>query len=79
MNQPMTLANMRENGVYSVIAICVACGHRVNVNVDALPETIAVPEAGLQLRCGQCGGNRINTQPAGFMAPGNFGRERARE
>jgi len=78
MKQSMTLANMRENGVYSVIATCGDCGHKSNENVDALPETIVVPEARLRLRCGRCGGKRINTQPAWHMAPGNFGRERAR-
>jgi hypothetical protein len=50
MNQSMPLANMRENGVYSVIATCGDCGHKSNENVDALPETTMVPEAGLRLR-----------------------------
>jgi hypothetical protein len=47
---PMTLKNMRINGVHAVIAACEACGHKADVNVDALPETIAVPEAGQRLR-----------------------------
>jgi hypothetical protein len=38
---PMTLANKRRNGVRTVIATCQACGHKADVNVDALPETIA--------------------------------------
>jgi hypothetical protein len=37
----MTLANKRRNGVRTVIATCQACGHKADVNVDALPETIA--------------------------------------
>ncbi len=41
---PMTPANMRKNGVRAVIASCQACGHKADVNVDALPETIFVPE-----------------------------------
>ena len=53
---PMTLANMRINGVRALIATCEACGHKADVNVDALPETIAVPEAGRRLRCSRCGG-----------------------
>jgi hypothetical protein len=60
---PMSLANMRQNGVRAVIAACEACGHKADVNVDALPETTSVPEAGRRLRCGACGGKRINTQP----------------
>jgi len=35
---PMTLANMRANGVRAVIATCEACNHKADVNVDALPE-----------------------------------------
>jgi hypothetical protein len=33
---PMTLANMRSNSVRAVIATCEACGHKADVNVDAL-------------------------------------------
>jgi hypothetical protein len=40
---PMTLANMRANGVRAVIASC-ACGHKADVNVDALPETNVCPQ-----------------------------------
>ena len=61
---PMTLANMRKNGVRAVIASCQACGHKADVNVDALPETIFVPETGCRLRCSQWRGKRIDTRPA---------------
>ena len=61
---PMTLANMRQNSVRAVIARCEACGHAADVDVGALAETVAVPEVGRRLRCGQCGGSRINTRPA---------------
>jgi hypothetical protein len=61
---PMTLRNMRQNGVKAVIAACQTCGHKADVNVDALTETIIVPEAGRRLRCTQCGGKRIDTRPA---------------
>jgi hypothetical protein len=57
LGPPMTLANMRVNGVRAVIATA-------DVNVDALPETVAVPAAGRRLRCSQCGGKRIDTRPA---------------
>ena len=62
--QPMTLANMRQNGVRMVTATCEVCGRQADVNVDALPETLTVPEAGRGLRCGQCGGKRVWTRPA---------------
>jgi hypothetical protein len=40
------------------------CGHKADVNVSALPETVIVPEAGHRLRCTQCGGKPIDTRPA---------------
>ena len=60
----MSLANMRANGVRAVIAICEDCKHEADINVDALPETIAVPEVGRRLRCSECGGKRIVSRPA---------------
>jgi hypothetical protein len=42
----MTLANIRRNGVRPVIAAYQACGHKADVNVDALPETLFVPDVG---------------------------------
>ena len=60
---PMTLANMRENGVRSVEAVCGACQHRATVNVDALPASLPVPDVGLKLKCSSCGSKRISTKP----------------
>jgi DNA-directed RNA polymerase subunit RPC12/RpoP len=61
---PMTLGNMRANGVRAVIATCQACGHKADVNVDALSPLVYVPEIGRRLRCGECGGKRVDTRPA---------------
>jgi hypothetical protein len=61
---PMTLANMRKNGVRAVSATCEACSHSADVNVDALPETVTVPNAGLRLRCSRYGGKRVLTRAA---------------
>jgi hypothetical protein len=65
---PMTLANMRSNGVRAVTATCEGCGHKADVVVDVLPETISVPHAGRCLRCGRCGSKQINTRPAWHTA-----------
>ena len=78
---PMTLMNMRQNGVRMVSASCANCGHKADVNVDTLPETVTVPEAGQRLRCISCGGKRVWTRPAwhtGSRRPGtpDYRRER---
>jgi hypothetical protein len=65
---PMTLANMRANGVRAVSATCEACGHTTDVNVDAVPENVTVPETGRRLRCGHCGGKQISARPARHTA-----------
>jgi hypothetical protein len=77
----MTLANMRLNGVRMVTASCEACGHKADVNVDLLPDTLTVPEAGRRLRCSACGAKTISTRPAwhtGSQRPGtpDYRRER---
>jgi hypothetical protein len=38
---PMTLWNMRQNGVRVVIATCQACGHKADVNVASLPTSLS--------------------------------------
>jgi hypothetical protein len=60
----MTLANMLQNGVHAVTATCQACGRKADINVDALPDDMIVPDAARRLRCSQCGGKQINTRPA---------------
>jgi DNA-directed RNA polymerase subunit RPC12/RpoP len=65
---PMTLANMRKNGVRAVTATCEACGREADVNVDALLETMTVPKAGQRLRCSRCGGKTISTRLAWHTA-----------
>ena len=73
---PMTLANMRENGVRAVIATCEACGHAADVNVDAIEGTVIVPHVGRRLRCSRCSGKRINTRPAWHLGRDALGGSR---
>jgi DNA-directed RNA polymerase subunit RPC12/RpoP len=80
-SEPVTFANMRQNGVRMVIASCANCGRSAAVNVDLLPETLTVPETGERLRCSHCGGKTVSTQPAwhrGSSRPGvpDYRRER---
>jgi hypothetical protein len=62
---PMTLANMRENGVTRVTASCMrtGCGHEATVDVSHLPPETFVPDVALRLRCSRCGGREIKTIP----------------
>ena len=76
MAPPMSLANMRQNGVYSVSAVCETCRHESVVNVYALPEAVPVPEVGQHLRCSRCGGKEIDTRPAWHTARDMGGRAR---
>jgi hypothetical protein len=57
---PMTLANMRENGVGSVIAACAKCQHEAVLDVQRWPADTFVPGVGLS---SACGGRDIDTQP----------------
>ena len=62
--EPMTLANMRQNGVRAVIASCANCGRSADVYVGHLAREAHRPEAGNQLRCSHCGGKTISTRLA---------------
>jgi hypothetical protein len=64
--EPMTLANMRENGVRVVVATCSACGREADVKVDALDATTPVPEAARRLKCSKRGGKRIRVSPMAY-------------
>jgi hypothetical protein len=52
---PMTLGNMRANGVRSLLVYCSACPRTVVFNVDAYPETVPVPAFGPRMVCTGCG------------------------
>jgi hypothetical protein len=48
---PITLANMRENGVCSILATCETCQHEAVLSVHKWPADMPVPDIGLKLRC----------------------------
>ena len=52
---PMTLANMRENGVRSLWVVCPLCHHEAVVNVDGFGPDVAVPAFGPHMVCTGCG------------------------
>jgi hypothetical protein len=61
-NPPMSIENMRENGVRWLSVECRSCRHQSSVNVDDWPGEIPVPAAGRRFRC-RCGSKEINTRP----------------
>jgi hypothetical protein len=48
---PMTLGNMRANGVRSLMVYCSACPRIVVFKVDAYPATMPVPTFGPRMVC----------------------------
>ncbi len=65
---PMTLANMRENGVRALTVTCLDCRHSADVVVDNLPAAAFVPDIGRRMVCSKCKGKRIETRPAWHTA-----------
>ncbi len=52
---PMTLANMRANGVRSLAIRCELCHHEAGLNVDRFYENVPVPSFGPRMVCTSCG------------------------
>ena len=61
----MTLGNMRDNGVRSLVVHCsnVACRHEKIVNVDAYGDDLFVPSFGPRMRCERCGQRGADVMP----------------
>src|SRR6516164_5689354 len=55
---PMTLANMRRQGVRKLIAYCLndSCRHQALIDVSAYPDNVEVPSFQRRIKCGECGG-----------------------
>jgi hypothetical protein len=61
--EPMTLENMRHNGVRSLDVQCSQCRHRVILNVDHLPGDLTVPSFGPKMVCTKCGTIGADVRP----------------
>jgi hypothetical protein len=61
--EPMTLENMRANGVRSLDIQCNQCRHEVVLNVDHLPGHIAIPSFGPRMVCTYCGTIGADVRP----------------
>ena len=53
--EPMTLGNMRENGVRSLLVYCNTCHHSGIVDVERFPDHLKVPSFNSRFVCQKCG------------------------
>jgi len=81
---PMTLGNMRANGVRSLIVYCGACPRSAVFNVDRYPDAVPGPAFGRRVVCTRCGmigadarPNWTEHRPSGVVALA-LGRKSAR-
>jgi len=71
---PMTLGNMRENGVRRLSIYCLGpdCHHQAVLDVDCYPDDMPVPAFGPRMRCQRCGHLGADARPnwSEYRAPG---------
>jgi hypothetical protein len=53
--EPMTLGNMRANGVRSLDVSCWTCHHRAILSAEPWPVSTPVPAFGPRMVCTRCG------------------------
>jgi hypothetical protein len=53
--EPMTLGNMRENGVHSLAVSCHLCHHEAIISAAPWPDDVPVPVFGPRMICTRCG------------------------
>ena len=59
----MSIRNMRENGVRSVLARCLDCHHEASLNLDGWEPALFIPDIARKLKCGACGSKCVTTRP----------------
>ena len=71
---PMTLGNMRRNGVQHLIAYCLndTCRHTALIDVSKYPDDVEVPWFQSKVKCGKCRrrGRWVDVRPNWSEAPG---------
>lgn len=60
---PMTLGNMRANGVKALAVPCVACHDSAIVDVTNCPDEVPAPMFGQRMVCTACGAIRADARP----------------
>jgi hypothetical protein len=73
---PMDLANMRRQGVRSLIAYCLndSCRHQAVIDVSSYPGDTLVPWFRSKVKCAKCGArhSKIDVRPNWKEAPGTI-------
>jgi hypothetical protein len=63
MTPPMTLGNMRTNGVRSLTVYCERCHHQALLDVDDFADDVPVPLFGPRMVCTICGAIGADARP----------------
>ena len=63
--QPMTLGNMRANGVRTLAVYCEGCRchHEAIIDVSGFPDDVPVPSFGPRMVCTVCGAIGADARP----------------
>ena len=61
--EPMTLGNMRANGVRSLDVSCWICHHRTILSADRWSDDVPVPMFGPRMVCTKCGTIGADARP----------------
>jgi hypothetical protein len=61
--EPMTLGNMRANGVRSLDVCCWVCRHRTILSADRWSDDVPVPTFGPRMVCTKCGTIGADVRP----------------
>ena len=60
---PVTLGNMRENGVNTLSVTCLHCHHGSTLDVDGYNDDVTVPSFGPRMVCTVCGAIDADARP----------------
>jgi hypothetical protein len=63
MIEPMTLGNMRSNGVRTLAVSCWNCHHEAVLSAEPWPDHVPVPSFGPRMVCTQCGITGADARP----------------
>ncbi len=61
--KPMTLGNMRQNGVRTLAVYCDRCNHEGILDVSGYPDDVPVPSFGPRMVCKVCGAIGADARP----------------